>query len=277
MRKIVRPLVQFAPTWAILNFFYKIFYRFKFEKELIQIEKEREIVAHKESPLKKAYRDLTVKGGPFTGMKYPDFIAYGSAMYPKLHGCYEAELFTEIEKLLLNQYTNIIDVGCAEGYYAVGLAMRQPNANVYAYDINEQALEACRKMAVLNQVDKQMHFEKFCSPDTLANFNLAARSLIVCDCEGYELELFTPQVVKNLRNCDVIVEMHDLYNEKISPTIEDVFSNSHNVTFVNSLNTFKKLKQLNLRGDLTDEQVQLFFTERNGIMTWAVFTPKYSM
>lgn len=274
MRAIIRPLVQFPPTWFVLKFFYKVFNRFKFEKDLIKIEADRAIMQAKEAPLRKAYSDLIVKDGPFKGMKYPDFIAFGSAMYPKLHGCYEAEINPELEKLLKNDYANIIDVGCAEGYYAVGLAMRKPNAIVYAYDINEEALAACKKMAILNKVDNHIRFETFCSPDTLSKFDFSKRSLVLCDCEGYEMELFTKEAVNNLKNCDVLVEMHDLYNERISPTVEAAFANTHNATEIYSQNTFKKMAQLGMRGSLTDDQVQTFFTERNGIMKWVVFTPK---
>jgi len=274
MRKIIRKLVENKMIWKILNFFYRVFYRFQFEKELIQIEIKQKAMFEKEAVLKKKFSNLTVADGPFKGMIYPDFIAYGSAMYPKLLGCYESELNPSLESLLKTDYHSIVDIGCAEGYYAVGVAMRQPNAMVYAYDIDVKAMEACEKMAKLNKAEKNMRFGTFCSPETLIGMDFEKKSLIFSDCEGYEMDLFTPDVVKNLKNCDLIIELHDLYTEKISPSIINAFSASHQIKLVYSENTFIKMRALNLIGDLTDDQILNFFVERNGIMRWAIITPK---
>jgi hypothetical protein len=272
--KIIRKLVNTRIIWPIFYLAYRFAYRFKFEKELIEIEKRRDEIKYKGEKLRITFSDLAVKEGPFKGMKYPDFIAHGSAMFPKLLGSYESELYPEIERLLKNDYHHIVDIGCAEGYYAVGFAMRKGNATVYAYDTNQIALEACRKMAVINGVEKQMHFRNFCSADSLMQFDFTNKSLIISDCEGYEIELFTSLNVKNLSNCDLIIELHDLFNEKISPTIEELFKKSHNIKFIYSENTFKKMKKFNTDNHFTDEEIDEFFVERPGIIQWAIITSR---
>lgn len=274
IQKLRRKLVEKKLSWNILNSIFKLLNRFQFEKKLIQIEIKQKVMADKEAILKKKFSNLTVADGPFKDMVYPDFIAYGSAMYPKLLGCYESELNSSLESFLKTDYHSIVDIGCAEGYYAVGVAMRQPNAIVYAYDIDEKAMEACEKMAKLNNAEKNMRFGTFCSPETLIGMDFEKKSLIFSDCEGYEMDLFTPDVVKNLKNCDLIIELHDLYTEKISPSIIDAFSASHQIKLVYSENTFMKMRALNLIGDLTEDQILNFFVERNGIMRWAIITPK---
>jgi hypothetical protein len=274
MRKIIRKLVEIGITWKMLHILYKLFYRFKFEKDLIQIEKDQNELREKEERLKARFSDLTVRNGLFKGMKYPEFIAHGSSMFAKLLGSYESELYGEIEALLKNKYKTIFDVGCAEGYYAVGMAMLNPEAIIYAYDINEKALQACREMAKINKVDSRMRFENFCYPELLAEFNFKERALIICDCEGYEAKLFTPEAVKNLVNCDVLIEVHDLYDEKILPSIEEVFNKTHNIKLVYSQNTFKKLRSSFALENFTDDDIRTFFCERNGIMQWAIITKK---
>jgi len=273
MRKIIRKLVEIKLTWEIINFLYKVFYRFKFEKNLIEIEKKRFLLSQKEQKMQTIFKDLNVLNGPFKGMIYPDFIAHGSSLYPKLLGSYESELYEDIEKLLQNNYDTILDIGCAEGYYAVGFAIRKPEATVLAYDLNKAALLACKQMAILNHVEKNMKFGEFCSAETLRDFPFKGRGLVLSDCEGFEIDLFTKEAVANLSNCDILIELHDLYNEKISVEIEDVFKDTHTVRKVYSKSTFKKMKEFELGVKFTDDDINSFMLERNGIMEWAIFTP----
>lgn len=78
-----------------------------------------------------AQQGLVVQGGPFQGLQYvPSIVesalavprALGSALIPKLLGCYEAELQGVLAQILATPYQDILDIGSAEGYYAVGLA-----------------------------------------------------------------------------------------------------------------------------------------------------------
>ena len=62
---------------------------------------------------------LKVLNGPFEGMQYPNFESYGSASWPKLLGTYESELTNAILAKKDTDYSSIVDIGCAEGYYAV--------------------------------------------------------------------------------------------------------------------------------------------------------------
>ncbi len=71
-------------------------------------------------------RDGTgVLDGPFKGMAYPVRAAEG-ARAARVLGAYEAGLEPVIETIIRRAYATVIDIGCAEGYYAVGLARRMP-------------------------------------------------------------------------------------------------------------------------------------------------------
>src|SRR5690606_8070667 len=60
-----------------------------------------------------------VLNGVFEGMRYSSFTAFGSELYPKLLGSYELEIQGVITELAQQSFDVIVDVGCAEGYYAV--------------------------------------------------------------------------------------------------------------------------------------------------------------
>ena len=60
MRKIIRKLVTIELSWKFLQFFYNLFYRFKFEKDLIQIEIKNNEMAQREAVLKKKFSSLNI-------------------------------------------------------------------------------------------------------------------------------------------------------------------------------------------------------------------------
>ena len=212
-----------------------------------------------------------VKRGPFSGLKYPDFQSFGSTIFPKIIGSYENELEGVIEKILSRKYTEVIDVGSAEGYYANGFAIRIPGAKVFAYDVNERANEFCQRMSVLNGVEDRMTVKQFCSQEALAAFIFSGRGLIICDCEGYEKQLFSKSNVSNLSNCDLLIETHDFIDMDISPYLIDLFKDTHTVSVIRSIDDIDKardyvypeMKSLDL-----NKRKKLVSEGRPGLMEW---------
>ncbi|MDP6095842.1 MAG: hypothetical protein QGG67_07640 [Gammaproteobacteria bacterium] len=65
---------------------------------------------------------------------------------PKLLGCYEQELHHVANSIAETGYKNVVNIGCAEGYYAVGLTRLLPEEiKTYAYDINPEARRICKE------------------------------------------------------------------------------------------------------------------------------------
>ena len=175
---------------------------------------------------------LVVQNGPFRGLKYlPE--STGSSLLPKLLGTYEAALHPVLASVLQRPYDNVINIGCAEGYYAVGLAQRLPGVPVIAFDTNPRAREMCARLADLNGVTNQLTILGECTPEVLAGF-IGNRSLIICDCEGYEAELLDPDLMEGLNRCDLIVELHPLINAAIPDLFEGRFKQSHKSSLVHA-------------------------------------------
>lgn len=181
-----------------------------------------------------------VISGLFKGMKYPILQSAGSALFPKILGNYEDELSKPITHLLRHQYSEIIDVGCAEGYFAVGLALKQKTAKVYAFDTDTKALQLCEALAKENNVDSQFIYNGTCTAKDLANFRFTGRGLIISDCEGYEMRLFDKNSLHNLANCDLIIEIHDMYEGVSKEYFIELFKSSHDITVVQSKYKFMK-------------------------------------
>ncbi len=94
---------------------------------------------------------VVVQGGPFRGMTYLA-ASSESCHIPKLLGCYEIELHPAIERAAARSYARVLNIGSAEGYYAIGLARRLPGARVGAFDADAVAQKACRSLAAMHVI-----------------------------------------------------------------------------------------------------------------------------
>lgn len=149
---------------------------------------------------------VIVLNGPFRGMRYLNESVWGS-ITPKWIGSYEHELWPVISKILARSYRRIIDVGCAEGYYAVGLARAFPEADVFAYDLDPVSRAQATRLWELNGKPGAFHLERWCDHEAL-NEKSGPESLIVCDIEGGEMKLLDPARCATLAETDVLVEVH---------------------------------------------------------------------
>jgi precorrin-6B methylase 2 len=225
--------------------------------------------------VKELFPTLTVAHGPFQGMRYPAAESFGSMLLPKLLGSYESELHPTLEALLINDYTAIVDIGCAEGYYAVGLGLRFPAANVFAFDTSPKARQMCAEMAALNGLESRVHIGKFCDAEALKSLPLGEKALIISDCEGYENVLFNREIAAFLVQHDLIVEAHDFIDIETSPNLRRVFAQSHKVEIISSTDDIEKAHAsqfAELDRYSTGERFTILGERRPGIMKWLVLT-----
>ena len=83
-----------------------------------------------------------VVSGPFEGMRYPDHAFERVDLYaPKLLGAYEREIAPALERAIARGPAAAVVIGAAEGYYAIGLARRLPEAIVVAYEADDSKVE----------------------------------------------------------------------------------------------------------------------------------------
>jgi len=167
-----------------------------------------------------------VGAGPFAGMTYLEHV--GRSVTTKLLGSYEAELHAAVRDLVAHGFPVVLNIGCAEGYYAVGLARAMPQATIYAFDTNPKEQALCRELAEANGVADRIIIEGTCDRDRLNAMDLAG-ALLVVDVEGYELELLQPDAVPGLRQAAVLVELHDHDHPGLTDTIVARFEPTHRV------------------------------------------------
>jgi len=168
-----------------------------------------------------------VLAGPFAGMRYGRH-AWGSQLLPKIAGTYELELHDVIERLICTGVKLVVDVGAAEGYYAVGLARRLPTAAIVTYDISPASRHLLRAIAILNSVLDRIDIRTRCDPQVLnRTLRAAPHALVICDCEGYEDILIDPDAAPELAGATILVELHDLIVPGLSERIAARLCRTH--------------------------------------------------
>ncbi len=221
--------------------------------------------------------DYSVLSGPFKGLKYNTLRSVGSELIPKFIGSYEDELHTIVEEVIANEPKTVIDIGCAEGYYANGFAKRLIDSKIHAYDTSPLGQKLCMDMARLNQVEDRVVVKSTFVKKEFDNYNLKDNVFILCDCEGFEKEIFTKETVAKLSNCMILIELHDLIDDTISDAILPLFEASHELKLVKS-NNKKKLKDYffinNNKELLNDDDL---IERMNIIMYWAFLRPKQNI
>src|SRR5207253_2932668 len=73
-----------------------------------------------------------------------------------------------------------------------------------------------------------------CAPADLARM-ISPPALVVCDCEGAEIDILCPALVPSLGHCDMIVELHDCFRPGASAEISRRFSSTHHVKIIDAV------------------------------------------
>jgi SAM-dependent methyltransferase len=241
---------------TVYNFVKSIYHKSYLHKRSTRIEKEK----HREWVKIRLVDDLKllatvfnneciVHNGPFHGLKYITRSS-GSAFLPKIMGSYEEPIHEWIDQVIRQSYDLIIDVGCAEGYYTTGFASKAPDTKVVAYDIDTEAIQNAKELAMLNQVHN-IEFKSECTHSEL-NSLCKENTLVFCDIEGFENMLLDPEKVPNLKHADMIIECHDFLIEGTTELLVSRFIKTHRIRII--VDYPGKLKQYQTPSAYTNQQ-----------------------
>jgi len=218
-----------------------------------------------------------VMAGPFTDMRYIDS-SFSSAYYPKILGTYEQEIVEKLEFLLAKTFEKIVIAGAAEGYYAVGCALRT-KANIYAFEANPQARAALLELAQKNRVVEQIRIEEICDVRGLTACTMDFQpNLLLMDIEGGEAILLDPEVIPNLQRAYIIVETHEFAVPGVSELLKHRFTLSHDITDIKSqprvILDFPISKGFVWKLLFEGAAIQMMNEHRPNQMSWLIMSPK---
>lgn len=226
-RRVKPVIARISPSAAQIIPSWRMYRRSKARFGAFQ-EKVKPLLYGKEGPV--------VLSGPFQGLPYLDEIGFCGPILPKWIGSYECELHEFVESVIADPPALIVDIGSAEGCYAVLLAARLPGARVVSFDFDLLAVRAQRRLAALNRVGN-LEIEKMCDHARLASLISSTKgmSLVICDIEGAELEVIDPAGCSALAKADILVELHEVAGRSRAALVEELgsrFASTHSATFI---------------------------------------------
>jgi hypothetical protein len=219
----------------------------------------------------------SVGGGLFKGMAYFDE-SHGSVFLPKVLVTYELELAPLFARWDENAFERIVVAGAAEGYYAVGLALHFPRAQVTAFEPYPEARAALVRLADRNACRNRIEVAGICHCSALVDsLDEYAKSLVLVDIEGGEALLLDPRMVPALNRVTMLVEIHEFAFPGIESLLNERFSGTHTITRVNArertIDDLPAELRKGLPSSLAGVAIQAMNEQRPPGMFWMLFEP----
>jgi hypothetical protein len=151
---------------------------------------------------------LRVRRGPFAGLVYPrSALGRVRHLVAKLLGTYEEELSDVLTDEVGRGVACFVDIGAADGYFAVGFAVASSRTQVHAFEIDPVATRVLRRLARENGVDDRVTVHGPANTRRLGELELDG-AFVLCDIEGAEVDVLDPAAVPALARATIVVEVH---------------------------------------------------------------------
>lgn len=173
-----------------------------------------------------------VQTGPFRGMSIAPQASWGDGdISAKLLGLYEDELHEAVRQAVSTMPDHVINIGCAEGYYAVGMG-RLCACDLTICDTDSRALGSTQVNAQANGVRITQAMQSITAEQLNQSIEHNHRPCIIIDCEGAELEILDPALAPNLEYATILVETHDCIRAGIADALVNRFAATHSIQWI---------------------------------------------
>lgn len=210
-----------------------------------------------------------VLSGPVKGLEFLENSAEGCHV-PKLLGTYEQPLHIELYRIIHESYDNLLCVGAAEGYYAVGLLRAMPDTNVIAYDSSHHAQKSCTELAKKNGLLHRIDIRGTINHSELEK-PIPGKTVIICDIEGDEILLLDPTKAPALKDYDIVVECHECFIPRITEVLTARFELTHSITKIADHGSRKITEAPNWFAEMSHlDQLIAMWEWRSGPTPWLI-------
>ena len=217
--------------------------------------------------------------GPFKGMQLNQCRNWSRYdLITQILGTYETHVLQKLIAFSKGKNNVFIDLGSADGYFAVGMAFSGVFDHVYAFEKDFEMQRIIKNNAQLNDCESKMSILGKSNEASLKSIVSQCKEsiTILIDIEGDEYDLLNPKMLSSLSHCSIICELHPwmkkdgkaLQKALLSEAsaffdIELIYRESYNP------NDFEELSCFN-----EEERLIALSEGRGPNMHWLVLTPK---
>jgi hypothetical protein len=222
--------------------------------------------------------NYAVAYGPFKGMKLNKNVWWSkNDRITQTLGVYEEHVLKKMCLFADKGAKKLIDVGAADGYFAVGMAYSKIYSNVVAFEIETEGQNRILENATANKCEDKVLICGEADVDSIAKkITIEDKSTVLIDIEGGEYDLLSEKMLEILSDNYVICELHPWMvkdGHSRQKSLLDRASQVFNVELIKrdnySPNMFPEFD------DLSDEIRLIALGEgRAKNMQWLICTPK---
>lgn len=156
-----------------------------------------------------------VRHGIFKNMKLPMKSSWGCDHATKCLGIYELQTLNKIEEISKSEkITTLIDIGGADGYFAIGVLAGKLLDLAITFEITEAGRQTILDAAKMNNVHNLVRIYGEADQNSILramdeNGIKQENCLFLVDIEGDEFDIFTPKFLRQFSQSEFIIELHD--------------------------------------------------------------------
>ena len=218
-----------------------------------------------------------ISHGPFKGMILSDQVWWGKYdLVSKYLGQYEEHVLLKL-KSLSSDYSHFVDIGAGDGYYSVGVLKSKMYSTSTAFEISKKGREVIKINAKLNNIEKNLEIKEEANELEISKeIEKHGPSVILCDIEGSEFDLFDEKIFQKLNKSTVIIELHDSFLKNFSEKRKRMISLAEKYFEISFLErTSPNINKFNELSEWNDDDRMLAFSEGRPVrMEWVVLIPK---
>ena len=147
--------------------------------------------------------------GPFKGLSLPKKLWWGDDRITQTLGIYEEHVLSQLIENSQQGATKLIDVGAADGYFAIGLIFSKIYQKSIAFEISQEGQNRILENAKRNQCEDRIEIHGEATLESLtAALSGPQKSTVLIDIEGSEYDLLNDDVLEALSSSFIICELH---------------------------------------------------------------------
>tara|TARA_B100001540_G_scaffold311079_1_gene329955 strand:+ start:145 stop:987 length:843 start_codon:yes stop_codon:yes gene_type:complete len=226
-----------------------------------------------------------VISGLFKGMKLlkksnwdKKIYKFNTDLASKIIGCYEKEVQDKIDEFQRkNKKKYFVNFGAGEGYFALGALYSGLFEKSLAFEISDSSRNIMMENSKLNNLEKNLLIKKSANKNFLKDLDETFKEIsdifLLVDIEGDEFNIFNDENLQSIKNCNLIIEFHELNDHSKNQEFISKIKKYFDVEILKTSN--RNFSNISVLRNLNDDDRWLIASENRPYpMSWLACSPK---